>query len=36
MFRCQAKAWRDNHNKSRPHRALNNLSPFQFVASIDY
>lgn len=24
------------HNKSRLHRALNNLPPLQFVASIDY
>lgn len=28
-------AWRDDYNKSRPHRALNNLPPLQFVASIE-
>ncbi|WP_369795341.1 integrase core domain-containing protein [Plesiomonas sp. ZOR0011] len=30
------EAWRDDYNKSRPHRALNKLPPLQFVASIDY
>ncbi|WP_417657825.1 integrase core domain-containing protein, partial [Pseudidiomarina aestuarii] len=27
--------WRDDYNKSRPHRALDNLPPLQFVASIE-
>lgn len=29
------ESWRDDYNKSRPHWALNNLPPLQFVASIE-
>lgn len=33
--KLKIEAWRDDYNKSRPHRALNNLPPLQFVASIE-
>ncbi|WP_430270513.1 integrase core domain-containing protein [Pseudoalteromonas ruthenica] len=28
-------AWRNDYNQSRPHQALNNLSPTRFAASIE-
>ncbi|WP_408611404.1 integrase core domain-containing protein [Bowmanella yangjiangensis] len=33
--KLKIEAWRDDYNKSRPHRALNNLPPSLFVASIE-
>lgn len=34
--KLKIEAWREDYNKSRPHRALNNLPPLLFVASIDH
>ena len=27
--------WLMDHNESRPHRALNNLTPFEYVAQLE-
>ena len=32
--KLKIEAWRSDYNQSRPHQALNNLSPTQFAASI--
>ncbi|MGI0154407.1 integrase core domain-containing protein [Pseudidiomarina sp. WS423] len=32
--KLKIEAWRDDYNKSCPHRASNNLPPSQFVASV--
>lgn len=32
--KLKIEAWRNDYNQSRPHQALNNLSPTQFAASI--
>lgn len=33
--KVKIEAWRDEYNQSRPHRALNNLSPLEYVAQLD-
>ena len=32
--RVKIESWRDDYNSSRPHRALNNLSPLEYVAQL--